>query len=413
MLKNIIGFNNCKKMTNILEGVLTYRWRSSVGEHEENFFCKINVWRDLHLFPHAMREDISNASSGDILRYDFSKNKLISFSYDYIFELPINNFQYKKANISKPRLGRFYPLGLFSGLQGVFSSNSKPTRIIGIKEDTNVIMIDTNHPLSRYDIKLDFEIFQAMKKSGELGGECKDWINMAIDDGPGMQVPFEGINTDFALNEKETFDRQDNSEDKAFYHQPRLTSHIDDRCHINLIQKYSQLIIKKGAKVLDLMSSYQSHIPEFYDLEIIGLGMNIDELKANRQLKDFLLQDINENPKLPFNNESFDYVLCDLSIEYLIRPMEVLQEVHRILSKDGLLCISFSNRYFPQKVIKTWQELHDFEKLGYVIELLRQSDNFKELKTFTYRNFRRPNHDKYFGKSHISDPLYLVAAKKK
>lgn len=191
----------------------------------------------------------------------------------------------------------------------------------------------------------------------------------------------------------------------------RITTHIDAKAHENLVSLYSKILPLEG-KVLDLMSSYQSHIPESREIEVVGLGLNEEEMSLNKRLKGFVIHDLNENPKLPFHDEEFHAVVCDLSIEYVIKPIELIAEINRILKKDGVLTVSFSNRYFPPKVIKLWTDLHEFERMGYVLELLLRDGRYKNFKTFSIRGAKRPLDDKYFGLTQVSDPIYVVYAEK-
>ena len=64
-------------------------------------------------------------------------------------------------------------------------------------------------------------------------------------------------------------------------------------------------------------------------------------------------------PLLPFEVARFDAVVCTVSVEYLTRPLEVFAEVRRVLKPGGRFITTFSNRWFPPKVIRIWQELHE------------------------------------------------------
>jgi len=105
-------------------------------------------------------------------------------------------------------------------------------------------------------------------------------------------------------------------------------------------------------------------------------------------------------------------VVCDLSIEYAIKPFELLREVRRILKKDGRFFFSFSNRYFPPKVIKVWVDLHEFERMGFVLELLARTEGLGEFRTYSLRGFPRPVDDRWSIVSTVSDPLYVVYGKR-
>jgi hypothetical protein len=75
--------------------------------------------------------------------------------------------------------------------------------------------------------------------------------------------------------------------------------------------------------------------------------------------------------------------------------------------------ISFSNRWFPPKVTRLWLELHDFERLGLVLDYLLDNGGFSELHTFSARNWPRPANDRYAEKIAASDPIFVIAGTKK
>ncbi|MEN2985641.1 MAG: hypothetical protein ABDH16_03140 [Thermodesulfovibrionaceae bacterium] len=304
--------------------ILKFRWKSSIGEHEEVHFCSINIWRDFDLFHEKIKKIIWGKKPGDIDKVSFKAGELFSYSENNILEINKSQFSPPTTlrNFIEPRLGRFYPLGFFTGLKGVFPQNFKPARIIYFSDKT--LKIDTNIPISKYDIEIESFILDVREKLTEVGGECRDWCAIALENGPGMQVRYNGIETDFELDNPLAFSRADESDDTLFYSEPRITTHIDSKCHENLVNLYENLLPNEG-KILDLMSSYQSHIPKGKNLRIIGLGLNEEEMKKNELLDDFIIHDINKSPEIPFYNEEFDAVVCDLSIEYVIKPIELLK----------------------------------------------------------------------------------------
>lgn len=396
--------------TKIVDLLIKFKWESSVGRHEEVQFCKLNIWRDFEFLPEKLRKQIWGRNKGDNFKVSFKAGELFKFSSDNIIQIEKSQFRPPKAfNSVKPHLGRFYPLGFFIGLAGVYPQNIKPARVIEITD--KYIKIDTNPPIARYDIEVEGSILDVRRKTTEVGGECRDWCSICLETGPGMQAPYDGVETDFEIDNPESFKREDEADDRLFYSEPRLTNHIDMKAHENLVSLYENLI-PNGAIILDLMSSYQSHIPVNKHYEVIGLGLNEEEMRQNRVLSSFVVHDINENPVLPFPDNYFDAVVCDLSIEYVTKPLKVVEEVRRVLKTAGIFTVSFSNRYFPTKVIKLWIDLHEFERMGYVLEIIRKVGGFRDLRTYSFRGFRRPYDDKYFGCTFISDPLYVVYAEK-
>ena len=155
------------------------------------------------------------------------------------------------------------------------------------------------------------------------------------------------------------FTKADPGDDAAFYAQPRLVTHIDDDAIAALTGYYRQSLPAGGA-VMDLMSSWVSHLPrDVAYAEVIGHGMNAEELAANPRLTHRFVQDLNRDPKLPLGDASLDAVAICVSIQYLERPVEVLSEIARVLRPGGGVHIAFSNRCFPTKAVMIWRMLDE------------------------------------------------------
>jgi SAM-dependent methyltransferase len=153
------------------------------------------------------------------------------------------------------------------------------------------------------------------------------------------------------------FRREDESPDGGFYREPRFVTHIDEATIEALTALYRE-VIPEGAEVLDLMSSWVSHLPEgvFYG-RVSGLGMNEAELAENPQLSDYAVQDLNAEPELPYDDASFDVALNAVSVQYLTRPVEVFASVRRVLRPGGLHIVACSHRMFPTKAVAVWRAL--------------------------------------------------------
>lgn len=153
------------------------------------------------------------------------------------------------------------------------------------------------------------------------------------------------------------FLKEDPSDDALFYRPARLVTHIDEAAIGALTALYAERIAP-GSTVLDLMSSWVSHLPPDLALrEVIGHGMNAKELAANPRLSRWFVQDLNRHVELPLESASVDAVLVCVGVQYLQRPMEVFAEVRRILRPRGLAIVSYSNRCFPTKAIAAWLDL--------------------------------------------------------
>ncbi|NMG57633.1 class I SAM-dependent methyltransferase [Geitlerinema sp. P-1104] len=148
----------------------------------------------------------------------------------------------------------------------------------------------------------------------------------------------------------------DSSDDARFYEMPRFVTHVDESFIDQLTQLYRDRL-QANSHILDLMSSWVSHLPEDIPFtHVEGHGMNEAELAKNPQLDHYIVQNLNHNSKLPYGDEQFDAVLNAVSVQYLQHPEEVFAEMHRILKPGGLAIVSFSNRMFYQKAIQAWRE---------------------------------------------------------
>jgi SAM-dependent methyltransferase len=148
----------------------------------------------------------------------------------------------------------------------------------------------------------------------------------------------------------------DDTDDTQFYSMPRFVTHVDEGFIDQLTQLYRDRL-KPNTRIFDMMSSWVSHLPEEMEFaHVEGHGMNEDELARNPRLNHYFVQDLNQNPKLPLQDEDFDVVLNCVSVQYLQYPDAVFTEIHRILKPGGIVIISFSNRMFFQKAIAAWRE---------------------------------------------------------
>ena len=152
----------------------------------------------------------------------------------------------------------------------------------------------------------------------------------------------------------EAFAKQDASDDALFYRPARLVQHLDEHARAALTAYYAR-VLAPGADVLDLMSSWVSHLPGEPPLgRVTGHGMNAEELAANTRLDDWWVQDLNADPLLPSGDCSFDAVLCCVGVQYLQRPVTVFSEIRRVLRPGGMVAVSYSNRCFPTKAVAMW-----------------------------------------------------------
>ena len=155
------------------------------------------------------------------------------------------------------------------------------------------------------------------------------------------------------------FDKEDGTPDALFYGPPRFVTHIDDHAIEAVTGLYRELF-PPGGVVLDLMGSWVSHLPPDIEYaEVIGHGMNEDELRANPRYHRHFLQDLNRDPTLPLGDNSIDAVAVCVSVQYLQQPVDVFREIARVLKPGGVLAVTFSNRCFPTKAVAIWLALDD------------------------------------------------------
>ncbi len=383
-------------------------WNSAVASHAERLYVpRVDFWRDI--FPRRLEQGIASLAEGETLSDSFDPGDLVPMrDQSLVRSIRDADFQRRLSMQSvEPRVGRYYPRTLIPGVAGIFAGDFRPFRVLDM--DGEHMTLDLNHPLAGRKLHLGVTVVEDLPPRDQRGGSCHDIAEMVTEKGPGMEALDMERSTDF-------FDacplpRLDDNPDGIFYQMPRLVEHVDAVASREIGGIYRRLL-QPGQRVLDLMSSWVSHLPGELDLEVSGLGLNEEELQKNSRLSERKVQDLNRNPALPYADASFDAVVCANSVEYLVHPIEMFGEVARVLRPGGLAVFVFSERWFPPKVITLWTELHPFERLGYVLETFRQCGGFQDLNTESVRGFLRPDDDKYRGMTPYADPVYAVWARR-
>ena len=195
------------------------------------------------------------------------------------------------------------------------------------------------------------------------------------------------------------YTREDESPDDRFYSFPRRVVHIDDGAIAALGYLYAE-VLPTGGRLLDLMSSWRSHLPPgFKARDVVGLGLNAEEMADNPQLTEALVQDVNRDPRLPFGDGEFDGAMCAVSIQYVTHPVLLLRELRRVLRPGGPFVVSFSNRCFPTKAVSVWLGTTDRQHLTLVRSYFEAAGSWQDVK----EEDRSPDGN--------GDPLYAVWAR--
>ncbi|KAE9364807.1 hypothetical protein N431DRAFT_550206 [Stipitochalara longipes BDJ] len=203
------------------------------------------------------------------------------------------------------------------------------------------------------------------------------------------------------------FLRQDESSDSEWYAHPRFVQHIDDPA-IAALKSYYSTIIKPNHTVLDICSSWVSHFPvDLKPQSMIGYGMNRAELSKNPHLTKFFVKDLNVDPRLEeVEDESCDTVICNVSVDYLTKPVDMFNEMKRVLKIGGTAHMAFSNRCFPTKVVGKWMGMTDEERRKWVGGYFWASGGWEDVEEVILKEQKGGFLGGY------EDPLYVVRARK-
>ena len=189
--------------------------------------------------------------------------------------------------------------------------------------------------------------------------------------------------------------RVDEGDDTGFYAQPRFVTHVDDAFLDRLTALYDD-VLALGDRVFDAMSSWVSHLPDT-PLEVVGHGLNGEELAANDRLDRWFVQDLNADQSLPLETGSFDAVLCAVSVQYLQYPAAAFREFARVLAPGGTLVVSFSHRMFPTKAVRAWRQA-DMEERAALVQSYARAGGLTETSVVRDAQGR-------------GDPFYAVVAR--
>jgi len=202
----------------------------------------------------------------------------------------------------------------------------------------------------------------------------------------------------------------DADDDKQFYSFPRFVTHVDE----GFIQQLTDLYrdrLQPNTRILDMMSSWVSHLPEEMQFaHVEGHGLNAEELAHNPRLNHYFVEDLNENPRLPLPDQEFDAILNCVSVQYLQYPEAVFSEIYRVLKPGGIAIISFSNRMFYQKAIQAWRDTSEATRIELVKGYFNSVPGFTTPEVIA-RQSNIPAFLQWLGAGG-GDPFYAVIARR-
>ncbi|MBT7444557.1 MAG: methyltransferase domain-containing protein [Methylococcales bacterium] len=361
---------------------------------------KVNLWRDI--FPFALDGKLKGLKVGDVFSHDFTPGNFIP-EFDKYLATSVRTKQFNTTHrlntIIEPKVGRFYPKGFIAGTHNIYPEDITPFRITAIDDK---ISIDLNHALAQTAVSFKGQILDIWMAKALRGGSCNDIAELASKDA-GLQCQYQDQETDFWSGIP--FARMMDSDDAKFYSKTHTENDVDGTAQGILQQAYRQLLTPSDT-ILDLMTGRQSYLIE-HSGEVIGLGLNDAAMCENSELESHFIHDVNATPELPFSNNQFDSAICSFSVEYLTQPIAVFEQIKRTVKPGGLFAIAISNRYQQEKVTQLWQDLHEQERVGFVLELMKKA-GFDNLNSWSLNGLYRPDDDPRIKQSVFADPIFVI-----
>jgi SAM-dependent methyltransferase len=136
--------------------------------------------------------------------------------------------------------------------------------------------------------------------------------------------------------------------------------------------------------------------------KVVGVGLNRAEMEDNPALDEIVVHNVNVNPRLPFDEGSFDGAVMTVSVQYVTRPEELFADVGRALKPHAPFVVTFSNRMFPTKAVALWHGANQHQRVAVVREYFAGSAAFEKIETI----------DRSAPTDPPSDPIWAVAGYK-
>ena len=358
-----------------------FTWTSSHAVHVERFLAKdVDFTRDI--LPLGVKSRMRGLGEGDSVELAMDSAEVPPFKPGKILDMPATRFVGSPdlGRRIKPRIGRFYPKHYIDNVPGTRPDSASPFRIS--ETDKAGFKANLNHPMADRDVVIKATAIE-VKDASQEAGVLHRWPDLFFQ-GPGLQARLPETPTDFLG--WEPFRRKVDSNDADFYATfsgPEIPGIEAEEG----VQKVYGSAVQDGAIVLDLMAGKNSHIPEGVEpVSVIGMGLSKSDMEANPALTEHVIHNLNEEPVLPFETDSFDAVICTAGVEYLTSPFEIIEEAGRLLKPGGVFSLVFTEQWVKEKVIGIWPELYPFERMGLVSQYFVRSEMFENIWTSSDRS---------------------------
>lgn len=340
----------------------TISWEKDGIQHEEWYLGrKFNPVNDI--FPRGMREALEGKTEGESVTLTYEPRLCIPRHKDSLVRhKPLDKLRKKtlKGRPIIPRIGRFYPQGHISGILDVYPDTLTPFRLVQL--DGESFTADCNHPLALIPITIQATIQYIELRDTGTYGNLTHWREKTCDWGPGMQTRLKGKPTDFFRD--------------GFF---------------DTVEDDSGSITPTAVDATALQ--------------------NLERIQARHVLPDMRVLDFSLGNSGP--EGIYDAAICTLSMEYMTEPIETLKRIAEHLQPGSPIVIGFTNHFDEKLAIDGWIDMHDFERMGLVLEYLRQAGLDDAAKTYSMRNDWRPKDDPLFLETRgVSDPVYVVVGHK-
>jgi SAM-dependent methyltransferase len=150
---------------------------------------------------------------------------------------------------------------------------------------------------------------------------------------------------------------------------------------------------KKNGKILDIgcSSGYLLKLAKDSQFETFGVELNPNAVKYGNE--NYGLNILNKDlESANFDSSSFDIIVCSQLMEHIVNPENLLNEINRVLKKDGILIIDSPNyaglmvKFFGKKWGGYQPQWHVWQFTPKSISELLSINNFKVIDVSCRQN---------------------------